>query len=128
MIDPSKAFKVNDIRGIYGKTINEDIYYVLGRAFVNFLKAKQVVVGYDMRVSSDKLSKAFIQGIREEGANAIDIGMVGTDVLYFASAKFNLPGIMITASHNPPEYNGIKFVNKGAIPINQYNGYKKIKE
>ena len=128
MIDPSKAFKVNDIRGIYPSVINEDLYYMIGRAFVRFLKAKNVLIGYDMRVSSTKLSKAFMNGIKEEGANAIDIGLVGTDVLYFASGKLNLPGVMITASHNPPEYNGIKFVNKGAIPINQYNGFKKIKE
>jgi len=128
MIDPVKAFKINDIRGIYKKTIDEDLFYVIGRAFVRFLKAKSVIVGYDMRVSSPRLSKAFMQGIIEEGAKAINIGLVGTDVLYFASAKLNFPGVMITASHNTLEYNGIKFVNKGALPINQYNGFKKIKE
>ena len=127
-MDLIKAFKANDIRGKYGKTINEDLYYAVGRSFVRFLKAKKVLVGRDLRASSPKLSKAFIRGVVEEGADAIDIGLVGTDVLYFASAKLNLPGVMITASHNPPEYNGIKFVNKGATPINQYNGFNEIKE
>jgi phosphomannomutase len=123
----SEIFKAYDVRGIYGKDLTDDVAYKIGRAFVSFLRCKDVIVGYDMRVSSPKLSKAFMKGVTEEGANAIDIGQVSTDGLYFASGFLKKPAVMFTASHNPPEYNGMKFCKVGAVPMNENTGLKKIK-
>ncbi|MBL7056298.1 phosphomannomutase/phosphoglucomutase, partial [Candidatus Woesearchaeota archaeon] len=124
----NEIFKAYDVRGIYGETITEDIVKKIGKAFVTFLKCKDLVIGYDMRVSSPSLSKAFIEGANELGADVVEIGNVSTDALYFASGFLNLPGVMLTASHNPKEYNGMKFCMKKAVPINYDTGLKKIKE
>jgi len=123
----SEIFKAYDVRGVYGKNLTDDVAYKIGRAFVSFLRCKEVVVGYDMRVSSPKLSKAFMKGVSDQRANAIDIGMVSTDGLYFASGFLNKPGVMFTASHNPKEYNGIKFCREKAAPINEDTGLQKIR-
>jgi phosphomannomutase len=123
----SKIFKAYDVRGIYNKDLTDDVAYRIGKAFVTFLRCKEVIVGYDMRVSSPKLSKSFMNGVAEAGANAIDIGRVSTDGLYFASGFLKKPGVMFTASHNPPEYNGLKFCREKAVPINQDTGLVKIK-
>ena len=123
----SEIFKAYDVRGVYGKDLTEDIAYKIGRAFVYFLKCKEVVVGTDMRISSPKLSKAFMEGVTWQGANAVFIGKVCTDVVYFASGFLHKPAVMFTASHNPPQYNGIKFCKSNAIPINENTGLKKIK-
>jgi phosphomannomutase len=122
----SKIFKAYDIRGVYPDELNEDVAYQVGRAFVNFLKCKDVVVGTDMRVSSPKLSKAFMKGVADQGANAIFIGQVCTDAVYFASGLMKKPGVMFTASHNPAQYNGIKMCKAGAVPINENTGLKAI--
>ena len=124
----SEIFKAYDVRGIYGQNLTEDVAYKIGRAFVYFLKAKSVIIGTDMRVSSPKLSKAFMKGVTEQGANAIFIGEVCTDAVYFASGFLNKPAVMFTASHNPPQYNGLKFCRNNAIPINEDTGLRKIKE
>ena len=124
----SEIFKAYDVRGIYGQNLTDDIAYKIGKAFVSFLKCKEVVVGYDMRVSSPKLSEAFMEGVNEAGADAIDIGMVSTDGLYFASGFLNKPGVMFTASHNPKEYNGMKFCKAMAVPINEDTGLQQIKK
>ena len=123
----SEIFKAYDVRGIYGQNLTEEIAYNIGRAFVCFIKCKNAVVGIDMRISSPKLSKALMRGITEQGANAIFIGQVCTDAVYFASGFLNMPGVMFTASHNPPQYNGIKFCKENAVPINEDTGLKKIK-
>ena len=123
----SEIFKAYDVRGIYGKDLDEETVYRIGKAFVYFLKCKEVVVGTDMRVSSPSLSKALMKGITEQGANAVFIGQVCTDAVYFASGFFNKPAVMFTASHNPKEYNGIKFCRSGAAPINEDTGLKEIK-
>ena len=123
----SEIFKAYDVRGIYKKNLAEDTAYKIGRAFVSFLKCKEVVVGYDMRLSSPALSRAFMNGVADSGADAIDIGQVSTDGLYFASGSLKKPAVMFTASHNPPEYNGIKFCKKSAVPINENTGLRKIK-
>jgi len=123
----SAIFKAYDVRRIYGRNLTEDIAYKIGRAFVYFLKCKDVIVGTDMRISSPKLSKAFMKGVIEQGANAIYVGQVCTDAVYFASGCLNKPAVMFTASHNPPQYNGIKFCRENAIPINENTGLKKIK-
>ncbi|MBI2650809.1 phosphomannomutase/phosphoglucomutase, partial [Candidatus Woesearchaeota archaeon] len=123
----SEIFKAYDVRGIYDQSLTEDVAYKIGRAFVYFLKAKYVVVGTDMRLSSPKLSRAFMKGIIEQGANAFFIGEVCTDAVYFASGFLNKPAVMFTASHNPPQYNGLKFCKANAVPINEDTGLKKIK-
>ncbi|HJN57367.1 MAG: phosphomannomutase/phosphoglucomutase [Candidatus Woesearchaeota archaeon] len=123
----STIFKAYDVRGIYGKELADETAYNIGKAFVSFLKCKEVIVGHDMRVSSPKLSKAFINGVNDSGADAIDIGMVSTDALYFASGFLKRPGVMLTASHNPKEYNGIKFCKENAVPINEDTGLNEIK-
>jgi phosphomannomutase len=123
----SAIFKAYDVRGIYGRDLTEEVAYNIGRAFVSFLKCKGVVVGYDMRISSPKLSKAFMKGVNEAGADAIDIGQVSTDGLYFASGFLRKSGVMFTASHNPKEYNGIKFCRANAVPINEKTGLNKIR-
>ena len=123
----SNIFKAYDVRGVYGKDLTDEAAYKIGRAFVSFLKCKVVAVGYDMRASSPKLSKEFMKGAAREGANAIDIGMVSTDALYFASGFLKIPGVMFTASHNPKEYNGIKFCREKAVPINEDTGLQQIK-
>ena len=123
----SQIFKAYDVRGIYPDQLNEQIAYKIGKAFVSFLRCKDVVVGYDMRLSSPKLVKALSKGITELGANVIDIGEVCTDATYFASGSLEKPSIMFTASHNPPQHNGLKFCKKGAIPINQDTGLEDMR-
>ncbi len=105
-------FKAYDIRGIYPTELNEDVAYLIGRAFVTFLHAEQVIVGHDMRTSGPAIFEAVTRGIMEQGADVISIGLVSTDQYYFACAKLGLPGMMVTASHNPKEYNGFKMVRR----------------
>ena len=107
-----KIFKAYDIRGIYPTELDEDTAYKIGRAFATFLKADQVIVGRDMRLSGPQIFKAVTDGLRDQGANVIDIGMVSTDQYYFACSKLGHPGMMVTASHNPKEYNGFKMVRR----------------
>ena len=123
----SEIFKAYDVRGIYGQNLTEGVAYKIGRAFVYFLKCKDVAVGTDMRISSPKLSKALMKGIAHQGADAIFIGEVCTDAVYFASGFLDKPAVMFTASHNPKQYNGIKFCRENAIPINEDTGLQKIK-
>ena len=123
----SEIFKAYDVRGIYGQNLTEEIAYKIGRAFVYFLKCKGVIIGTDMRLSSPKLGKAFMEGVIEQGANSIFIGQVCTDAVYFASGFLNKPAVMFTASHNPSQYNGIKFCKSDAIPVNEDTGLRKIK-
>ena len=110
-VNPS-IFKAYDIRGIYPTDLNEQAAYLIGRAFVTFLGIEKVVVGRDMRLSGPSMFKEVTRGITEQGADVIDIGLVSTDQYYFACQKLGLPGIMVTASHNPKEYNGFKMVKK----------------
>ena len=124
----SEIFKAYDIRGTYPDQVNEDVAYKIGRAFAYFLKAKDIIIGTDMRISSPKLSMALMEGITDQGANAIFIGQVCTDAVYFASGFLNKPGVMFTASHNPPQYNGMKLCRENAIPINENTGIRKIRE
>ena len=124
----SEIFKAYDIRGVYPETLSEEIVYKIGRAFTYFLKAKNIIVGSDMRISSPKLSRALMKGITDQGANAIFIGEICTDAVYFASGFLNKPGAMFTASHNPPQYNGMKLCRENAIPINENTGIRAIKK
>ena len=111
-------FKAYDIRGLYPNEIDETTVRQIGRGFVSYLNASRIGVSRDMRVSSPTLAAAFIDGAREQGASVIDYGMLGTDMLYFASFTDKLEGgAQITASHNPGQYNGIKMVREEARPM-----------
>ena len=125
-------FKAYDIRGIYGEEITEEAAYLIGKAFVDFFKCKQVVVGRDMRDSSPSLFDALAKGIVEQGADVIDVGMVATPMLSFAVMKWNVEaGIMISASHNAGKYNAFKLIKNGksgALQIHQDNGIEALKK
>ncbi len=105
-------FKAYDIRGIYPPDLNEAAAYAIGRAFVTFLQVERVLVGRDMRLSGPQIFDAVTRGIMDQGADVINIGMVSTDQFYFACTEQQLPGMMVTASHNPKEYSGFKMVRK----------------
>ena len=105
-------FKAYDIRGIYPTELNEEAAYGIGRAFATFLKAEEVIVGRDMRLSGPAQFEAVTRGLMEQGADVVNIGMVSTDQFYFACAKLGLPGMMVTASHNPKQYSGFKMVRQ----------------
>ncbi len=123
------CFKAYDIRGKVPEDLNEDIAYKLGKAFVEELSAKSVVVGYDIRLESIPLAKALKKGIVEAGADVIDIGLCGTEEVYFNTFHQNTDGgIMVTASHNPKGYNGMKLVSKGSKPISINSGLKSIEQ
>ena len=117
MINP-EIFKAYDVRGLYPHEINEDVGQLIGRGFAAYLQTDRVAVSHDMRVSSPGIAAAFIDGVRAQGTDVVDCGMLGTDMLYFAVANDELGGgAQITASHNPKEYNGIKMVRAGALPL-----------
>lgn len=116
-------YKAYDIRGIVGEELTEDTAYSIGRAFVTFLKCKKVAVGRDMRPHSDTLFEALSRGITEQGADVIDLGLCSTPMNYYANGKLGCDaGIMLTASHNPGEYNGFKLCREQAIPISGVSG------
>jgi phosphomannomutase len=119
-------FKAYDFRGLYPGEINEEVARQIGRGFVAYLKPKTIGVSRDMRVSSPTIAAAFIEGVREQGADVIDYGMLGTDMMYFAVVKDSLDGgAQITASHNPKQYNGIKMVRQGALPLSGDAGHRR---
>ncbi len=127
-VEPS-IFKAYDIRGLYPSQLTAEVARRVGRAFVDYLGAKRIVVGQDARLSSPELSSAFIRGARSQGCAVVDIGRVGTDMMYFYSASQGLDGgAIITASHNPKEWNGIKMVRQGASALSGDAGIKEIKE
>ena len=105
-------FKAYDIRGVYPTDLNEDAAYAIGRAFVTFLKVDKVLVGRDMRTSGPQIFHAVTRGLMDQGADVVNIGMVSTDQYYFACSQLRLPGMMVTASHNPKQYNGFKMVRQ----------------
>ncbi|MFK5978118.1 MAG: phosphomannomutase CpsG [Rhizobiaceae bacterium] len=122
------CFTAYDVRGKLGPELNEDIAYRIGRAFAQHMKAKRVVIGGDNRLTSEKLKKAASRGLMDAGANVIDLGMTGTEEVYFAAFHLDVDGgIEITASHNPKNYNGMKFVGRGAKPISGDNELASIK-
>lgn len=123
------AFKAYDIRGKVPEELNEEMAYRIGRAFVDIFKAKKVAVGHDIRLSGPELKHALIKGLTEAGCDVVDIGMCGTEQIYFATAHLKLSGgIMITASHNPQDYNGMKLVREESRPISGDSGLKEIEE
>ena len=125
----SAIFKAYDVRGLYPQEINEDAARLIGRGFVSYLGAKRIAVSRDMRLSSPSLATAFIEGATEQGADVVDYGMMGTDMMYFAVARDGHDGgVQITASHNPKEYNGIKMVRKEAFPLSGEAGIGDIRD
>lgn len=129
MTNCTKAFGAYDIRGIYPETINGEIAYRIGRFFPGLFGAKKVVVGNDIRLSGPALKNALIKGLTESGCDVLDIGQCGTEMIYFATFHLKLDGgIMITASHNPKEYNGMKFVRQEARPISGDTGLRDLEK
>ncbi|MFL5628477.1 MAG: phosphomannomutase/phosphoglucomutase [Ktedonobacteraceae bacterium] len=127
-VDPA-IFSAYDVRGIYGENLTDDVAYRIGRAAAQYLNVPAIAVGRDMRLSSPALASAVIHGITDQGVDAVDLGMTTTDALYFAVGKFNYPaGIMITASHNPGKYNGMKFCRAQAFPISLESGLADIRD
>ena len=127
-----KIIKSYDIRGLVKDEVTPDFSFSLGVAFAKFLEIERepatIVVGEDMRPSSGPLADAFSDGATSQGMDVIRIGLASTDMLYFASGKLNLPGVMFTASHNPAKYNGMKLCKSGARPIGQESGLIKIRQ
>ena len=123
------CFKAYDIRGKVPSELNLDLAYKIGRTFSKYINAKKIVVGYDIRKSSLEISDALIKGLTDAGTNVINIGLCGTEMIYFSTPYLNADGgIMITASHNPPEYNGMKFVKRDSVPVGYDSGLKVIEE
>lgn len=126
---PVTAFKAYDIRGRVPDELNEDIAYRIGRALVTELGAKSIVVGRDMRLESPMLAQALIRGITEGGADVIDIGLCGTEEVYFATSHEQAGGgVMVTASHNPKGYNGMKLVREASKPISGDSGLHAVRD
>ena len=121
-------FKAYDVRGVYGDTLTEQTAYNIGIAFSKFVKTDKIIIGHDGRTSNLAIFNAVASGIESNGKQVYYIGTVPTDVVYSLSGLMNLPGLIITASHNPKEWNGFKFCNSGASPIGIESGLLQIKE
>jgi phosphomannomutase len=126
--DLDAIFKAYDIRGVYPDEIDESVAGGVGNAFVQFTKARRVLVGRDARPSSPSLVKAFIEGATAAGADVVDLGLASTDLVYFAAGRLDAPAAMFTASHNPARYNGIKLCREGAKPVGEETGLAEIKK
>ena len=128
MLDPS-VFKAYDVRGIHPSELDEEGAQAIGRAFVEVFEPKRVAVGHDMRVSSPAMAEAAIRGASEAGAEVLDLGLVGTEMVYFAVGELGLDGgIAVTASHNPKEYTGMKIVREGALPVGGESGLLEVRD
>jgi phosphomannomutase len=128
VLDP-KAFKAYDIRGIYPSELDEDGAYRVGRAYVEHFEPRSIAVGRDMRLSSPAMAAAVIDGAADGGADVVDIGLVGTEMVYFAVADGEHDGgICVTASHNPKEYTGMKIVRREALPVGGDSGLAEIRD
>jgi phosphomannomutase len=127
-LDP-KVFKAYDVRGIYPAELDEEGARAIGRAYVEQFEPKAIAVGRDMRLSSPTMQEAFVRGAAEAGADVLDIGMIGTEMLYYAVGELGLDGgATITASHNPKEYTGAKIVRRGALPVGADSGLLEIRD
>lgn len=122
------CFKAYDIRGRLGDELNVNVAYRIGRAYAQYLNARRVVVGGDVRATSNELKEALAQGMMDAGCDVVDLGMTGTEQVYFASFHLDVDGgIEVTASHNPIDFNGMKLVRRNAQPISGDTGLKDIK-
>ncbi|MES1993694.1 MAG: phosphomannomutase [Pseudomonadota bacterium] len=128
MAESLTCFKAYDVRGRLPDQLNEDIAYRIGQAYADYVKPRRVVVGQDMRLSSPALTQALMAGLMAQGVDCYDIGLCGTEEVYFATFHEQMDGgIMVTASHNPPDYNGLKFVREEARPLSGDSGLPEIK-
>jgi phosphomannomutase len=122
-------FKAYDIRGLYPDELDAEVFRRIGRAFVDYLGARRIAVGRDCRLSSPELAAAFVAGARAQGAAVTDIGVVSTDMLYYYVARHELEGgAIVTASHNPKDWNGVKLVRQGALALSGDAGIREIRE
>jgi phosphomannomutase len=129
MASSPAIFKEYDVRGTYPDQLNDDGAYAVARAFVAQLAVTQVAVGRDMRLSSPSIAAAVIRGVVDQGAEAVDLGMTSSDELYFAVGHYGYQsGVMITASHNPGNYNGLKFCLKDAVPVSSQTGLNQVRD
>ncbi|HVY01486.1 MAG TPA: phosphomannomutase/phosphoglucomutase [Candidatus Nanoarchaeia archaeon] len=112
-------FKANDIRGLYPKEVNEKLFYNVGKAIPCIISSNKIAIGMDIRLSSKSLFNSLSKGLMELGVSVLDLGYCDTPYTYFISGKYKIPVCMITASHNPKQYNGLKIVNKGCIPLSE---------
>jgi phosphomannomutase len=128
VIDPT-VFKAYDVRGLYPEELDEAGAYAIGRAYIEQFAAARVAVGRDMRLSSPSMAAAVLEGAADAGADVLDLGMVGTEMLYFAVGDLELDGgIMVTASHNPKQYTGMKIVRGGALPVGGESGLLDVRD
>jgi len=128
-MDLSNCFKAYDVRGRIPDELNPETVYRIGRAFAEWLKPKRVAVGRDIRLSSEEFAHALMRGLADSGVDVVDIGLGGTEMVYFATSSLGLDGgVMVTASHNPPDYNGLKFVREQSRPISGDSGLQDIRK
>jgi phosphomannomutase len=128
MLDP-RVFKAYDIRGLHPSEMDEEGAYAIGRAYAEHFEPKAVAIGRDMRLSSPSMAESVIRGVTDGGADVVDIGLVGTEMLYFAVSSMGLDGgIAVTASHNPKEYTGMKIVRRGARPVGGDSGLLELRD
>jgi len=127
VLDPS-VFKAYDVRGIYPSQLDEDGAYRVARAYTAHFEPRSVALGQDMRLSSPSMTRAAAEGITDAGADVVELGLVGTEMLYHAVTELGLDGgICVTASHNPKEYTGMKIVRRGALPVGGDSGLAEIR-
>ncbi len=128
MLDPN-VFKAYDVRGLYGSQIDEKGAYAIGRAYAEQFETRRIAVGRDMRLSSPTMAAAVIEGARDGGADVLDIGLAGTEMVYLAVGSLDLDGgVAVTASHNPKEYTGMKIVRQGALPVGGESGLFDVRD
>jgi len=128
MLDPS-VFKAYDVRGIYPSQLDEEGAYAIGRAYVEQFEPRRIAVGRDMRLSGPAMQAAAMEGAADAGAEVLDVGLIGTEMLYFAVGELGLDGgITVTASHNPKEYTGMKIVRRGALPVGGDSGLLDVRD
>jgi len=125
--DLSRIFKAYDVRGVVPDDLDIALVRDIGAAFAQITDGRAILIGRDCRLSSPDFAAALAEGITSQGSDAIDLGLASTDLLYFASGSQDLPGIMITASHNPKEYNGLKFCQPGARPVGEDTGLRDVR-
>ena len=128
MLDP-KVFKAYDVRGLHPQELDEEGAYAIGRAYAEQFEPKRIAVGRDMRVSSPSMAAATIEGAADAGVDVLDLGLVGTEMVYYAVGELGLDGgICVTASHNPKEYTGMKIVRRGALPVGGESGLLDVRD
>ena len=128
MLDPT-VFKAYDVRGIHPTELDEDGAYRIGRGYVEHFEPSRIAVGRDMRLAAPAMTAALIEGAADGGADVLDLGLVGTEMVYYAVGELGLDGgVCVTASHNPKEYTGMKIVRAGALPVGGDSGLEDVRK